>query len=84
MKDNNRDKQYMEEIIYDTSRKYFIIGFIIGVIPFMILILILNNSTQISNIEHLKRIIPIIGIITAFINGWVLQYKVHKKLLEEI
>lgn len=84
MKDNNRDKHYMEEMIYETSKKYFIIGFIIGVIPFMILILVLNHSNQVSNIDYLKRVIPVIGIITAFINGWILQYKVQKKLLREI
>lgn len=84
MKDNSIDKHYMEEIIYEASKKYFILGFIIGIIPFVVLIMILNNSSQLSNIDHLKRIVPIIGIITAFINGWVLQYKVQKKLFNEI
>ena len=84
MKNSNVDKQYMRKIVNETSKKYFIIGFIVGIFPFMILILILNNANHLSNIEHLKEIVPIMGIITSLINGFILQYKVQKKLLSEI
>ena len=80
MKNNSRERQ---SIIWEESKKYFIIGFIVGVIPFVIIIMILNSTNHISNIEHLKMVVPIMGIITAFVNGFILQYKVRKKLLQE-
>lgn len=72
MKDNNF------EIL---KTKYFFIGLIVGIFPFLILLLILNQYS-ISNIY--KMTIIIISIIVSIINGYILKHNVNIKIKENL
>lgn len=61
------------------KNKYFFIGFIIGIIPFLILIAILTNYPY---TEKYKTMIVILSIITSLINGYILRYNVSLKVKE--
>lgn len=52
--------------------KYYNIGFIIGIIPYLLLIILTDDLS-------LKKILLVIGFITAIINGNLLKYKYIKK-----
>ena len=59
------------------KNKYFFIGFIVGIIPFMILLIILSGY---KNFNSYKYVIIIISLITALINGYILKINVLAKL----
>ena len=61
--------------------KYFFIGLIVGIFPFLILLLILNQYS-ISNIY--KMTIIIISIIVSIINGYILKHNVNIKIKENL
>lgn len=72
MKDNNF------EIL---KTKYFFIGLIVGIFPFLILLLILNQYS-ISNIY--KMTIIIISIVVSIMNGYILKHNVNTKIKESL
>ena len=67
MKDNNI------EIMKNT---YFFIGFIVGIIPFVILLTMLSIN-RFPNI--FKATLIIVALITATINGYILRYNIILK-----
>lgn len=77
MKNINKDQQ--QEIIHYRA-KFFFIGFIVGIVPYLIIILIFNQINQLNNLINFKETITIIGIITSLCNGLILQHKIAKKL----
>lgn len=72
MKDNN---------IEILKTKYFFIGLIVGIFPFLILLLILNQYS-ISNIY--KMTIIIISIVVSIMNGYILKHNVNTKIKESL
>lgn len=67
MKDNN---------IEIMKNKYFFIGFIVGIIPFVILLTMLSIN-RFPNI--FKAALIIVALITATINGYILRYNIILK-----
>lgn len=67
MKDNN---------IEIMKNKYFFIGFIVGIIPFVILLTMLSID-RFPNI--FKATLIIVALITATINGYILRYNIILK-----
>lgn len=59
------------------KNKYFFIGFIVGIIPFIILLSILSGY---ENYNTYKYIIITISLITSFLNGYILKRNVLLKL----
>lgn len=59
------------------KNKYFFIGFIVGIIPFIILLIILSEY---KNFNSYKYVIIITSLITSLINGYILKINVLAKL----
>ena len=78
MKDSNNDLKQDVNNLNTYKTKYFFIGFIIGIIPYIILIIVTNNFMKLPNLIYLKKVLIIIGICTAFINAFILQNKVNR------
>lgn len=67
MKDNN---------IEIMKNKYFFIGFIVGIIPFVIVLTTLSTNRFPS---IFKMTLIIVALITATINGYILRYNIILK-----
>lgn len=69
MKIDNKEKQNI------SKSKYMLVGFIVGIIPFMAIILISSNIS--GNVDTVPKVfkdtIIIFGIITSFINAFVFK-----------
>ena len=78
MKIDSRDKQNIN------MSKYLLIGFIIGIIPFIVIILISSNiSGSIDNIPKIfKNTIIIFGIVISLINAFIFNNMMSNKLKE--
>ena len=78
MKIDSRDKQNIN------MNKYLLIGFIIGIMPFIVLILISSNmSGSIDNIPKIfKNTIIIFGIATSLINAFIFKKMMVNKIKE--
>lgn len=59
------------------KNKYFFIGFIVGIIPFIILLIILSGY---KNFNSYKYVIIIISLIASLLNGYILKTNVLAKL----
>lgn len=59
------------------KNKYFFIGFIVGIIPFIILLIILSGY---KNFNSYKYVIIIISLITSLLNGYILKANALAKL----
>lgn len=59
------------------KNKYFFIGFIVGIIPFIILLIILSGY---KNFNSYKYVIIIISLITSLLNGYILKTNALAKL----
>lgn len=81
MKDNNNDLKQDAINLKFYKAKYFLIGFIIGIIPYIILIMLYDNSSSLTNLLHFKKILVTTAICTAFINAFILQSKVNKRYI---
>lgn len=81
MKYINRDLKQEEINLKSYKIKYFFIGFLVGIIPYIIMTLICDYSYVASNLFHFKKILITIGIATALINGFILQGKINRKYL---
>lgn len=82
MKDINKDLIQDENILKAYKTKYFLMGFIIGIVPYILLILLSEYSHTIPNLYPFKELIITIGICTATINAFILKSKVSKKCTE--
>lgn len=82
MKNNNIEKQLEKDTTYINTckTKYFFIGFITGIIPFILIIIILNSLSNLTT--PFKESLVIVGLITAFINGLTLKRLSFIKLNE--
>lgn len=78
MKIDNREKQNIN------MSKYLLMGFIIGIIPFIVIILISSNiSGNIDDIPKIfKNTIIIFGIVTSLINAFVFKNMMLNKIKE--
>jgi hypothetical protein len=83
MKDNSIDKQLIEEInsIESSKNKYFTLGFILGIVPFLLIILVLNIFVT-KNISILKYTLLVASLITATINAFFLRFTTYNRLIE--
>lgn len=77
MKNINKNNQ--QEIIHYRT-KFFFIGFIVGIIPYLIMILIFSQFNKFQQLVNFKETIVVIGIITSLCNGLILQHKIAKKI----
>ncbi len=59
------------------KNKYFFIGFIVGIIPFIILLIILSGY---KNFNSYKYVIIIISLIASLLNGYILKTNALAKL----
>lgn len=82
MKNNSNDLKQDAMNLKSYKAKYFLIGFIVGIIPYIILIMLFNNSITWTKLIYFKEILVIIGICTAFTNAFVLESKVNKRYAE--
>lgn len=82
MKNNNNDLKQDVINLKSFKAKFFLIGFIVGIIPYVILLLSFENFQTLTHLIHFKGILVTIGICTAFINAFVLQSKVNKRYAE--
>ena len=80
MKDINKDLKQDANILKFYKAKYFLVGFIAGIIPYVLIILLYDNYKPLANFLYFKEILLTIGICTAFINGFILQGKINKRL----
>lgn len=78
MKIDNKEKQNINK------SKYLLIGFIIGIIPFIAIILLSSNlSGSIDDIPKVfKNTIIIFGILTSLINAFVFKNMMLNKIKE--
>lgn len=79
MKDINNDLKQEETILKSYKTKYFFIGFLVGIIPYVLIIILFDYTKDLSKLYHFKEILITIGIATAFINAFILQGKIDKK-----
>lgn len=82
MKNNNNDLKQEEINLKTYKTKYFLIGFIVGITPYIILLMSYEKFTTLSHLIHFKEILLTIGICTAFINAFILQSKINKRYAE--
>lgn len=82
MKNNNNDFTTKTIDLKSYKNRYFFIGFLVGIIPYIILICIYNAQTR--NIGNLKEILFFVGIITASINAFILKDKATKKIMDTL
>lgn len=77
----NKDliKKDIEEIS-NAKFKYFLIGIITSLIPYSIILLIINNYSYGST--SLKEIIIVFGILTTIINAFALSKMARNKLID--
>lgn len=80
---DNKDFRHKDNLIEFKKSKFFLIGFIVGIIPFMLIlgIMILKQG----GIEHIPSIfrntLIIAGIITSLLNSFILKNMVSTKLI---
>lgn len=84
MKDNNMIEQLKNEITYiETSKnKYFLLGFILGITPFVLLLIIFNMFNSPNTYNIFTQTILIAALFTATINAFILKYKSYNRLIE--
>lgn len=82
MKDNNKEQQLKEEIINieATKNKYFLIGFILGCVPFILMVLLIKYFYQ-YELYSLIQMILIMALITSITNAFILKNRVYKRLI---
>ena len=76
---NNNDLQQAINNIENKKSKYYLIGFILGIIPYLIIFIfakLINISSSFINI------LIIFAVITAFVNAHVLSNQIFKRLIE--
>ena len=76
---NNNDLQQIINNIENKKNKYYLIGFILGIIPYLFILVfakIINISSSFINV------LIIFGIITAFVNAHILSNQIFKRLIE--
>jgi Na+/H+ antiporter NhaC len=68
------------EKISNAKYKYFFIGIIVSLIPYSIILLIINNYSYGSN--NLRDMVILFGIITTIINAFGLSKMAYDKLID--
>ena len=79
MKDNSIALQLKNDIdnIESSKNKYFTIGFVLGCLPFLLIILFIND-----NLPILKNILLVASLITATLNAFILRFTTYSRLKE--
>lgn len=76
---NNKDLQQAINNIENKKNKYYLIGFILGIMPYLFIIMfakLINVSSSFINI------LIVFAIITAFANAHILSNQIFKRLIE--
>lgn len=83
MKDNSIEQQLKTDIenIEAAKNKYFLFGFILGCIPFLLVIFILNISSK-NDISILQYTLLVASLITATVNAFILRSTTYSRLIE--
>lgn len=83
MKDNSIEQQLKTDIenIEAAKNKYFLFGFILGCIPFLLVIIILNISSK-NDISILQYTLLVASLITATVNAFILRSTTYSRLRE--
>lgn len=83
MKNNSIEQQLKTDIenIEAAKNKYFLFGFILGCIPFLLVIIILNISSK-NDISILQYTLLIASLITATVNAFILRSTTYNRLIE--
>lgn len=80
---DNKDFRHKDNFIELKKSKYFLIGFIVGITPFILILSIMILKQ--GGIEHIPSIfrntLIIAGIITSIINSFVLKNMVSIRLM---
>lgn len=80
MKNNNVNLQ--QNWIKANQTKFFFLGFIVGIVPYCILIGGILKMERYQNLQHLLYILLFIGILTAIGNGFSLRNQFNKKVIQ--
>ena len=83
MKDNSIALQLKNDIdnIESSKNKYFFYGFIIGSLPFILIICFINNYSN-DNLSILTNILLVASLITATLNAFILRFTTYSRLKE--
>lgn len=83
MKDNSMIKQLKNDIntIESSKNKYFLLGFILGITPYIIILLITNIYSN-GSFNIFTQTILIAAFTTATINAFILKKKSYQRLIE--
>ena len=84
MKNNNMIEQLKNEITYiETSKnKFFLLGFLLGITPFLLVLIIFNLFNTPNTYNIFTETILISAFITATINAFLLKHKSYNRLIE--
>ena len=83
MKNNSMAQQLRNEIesIEASKNKYFFFGFILGWLPFLIVLLLINIFIS-SNVSIIKYTLLVVSLITATANAFILRFTTYSRLME--
>ncbi len=82
MKNNNNDLKQDEINLTAYKAKYFLIGFMVGITPYILLLMSYEKFTTLTQLVNFKEILVTMGICTAFINAFIFQKKINKRYAE--
>ena len=78
---DNKDMQKKKSFISRKRNTYFFIGFLVGIIPFGVLILVLSTSKSMyASTQLFQNTLLIIGIVAAIANAFILRNRITKHL----
>ncbi len=81
MKNNNENKQ--QTLIKINQNKFFFLGFIVGIVPYVILIRGIMQMERYQNLQNLLSILLFLGILTAIGNGFSLRKQYVSKMIKQ-
>ena len=78
---DNKDMQNKKSFISRKRNAYFFIGFLVGIIPFGVLILILSASKNMyASTQLFQNTLLVIGILASIANAFILRNRITKHL----
>ena len=78
---DNKELQDKKSFISRKRSTYFFIGFLVGIIPFGVLILLISMSKNMyASTQLFKNTLLIVGIVAAIANAFILRNRITKHL----